>query len=151
MSRYEIVRSALIDAEPAALYAQVIDFRNWTAWSPWEDLNPDMRREYSGEPSGPGARYAWEGRKSGTGTMEILTSRPDEQIDIDLRFTKPFRAINPTTFTFAQEDEGTRVTWTMRGEHRGLGALIARVLRINAKVGADFEKGLARLAEVVSG
>ena len=47
-----------------------------------------------------GARYAWSGnRKAGSGTMEIVASTAPNSIKIRLEFTKPFKAVNPTTFT----------------------------------------------------
>ena len=50
------------------VHALVNDFHEWQQWSPWEDLDPQMRRTYSGPDAGVGAAYAWEGnRKAGQG------------------------------------------------------------------------------------
>ena len=57
---------------------RIVDFRRWPAWSPWEDVDPDLRRTYSGPDSGVGAAYAWEGnRKAGKGRMEIVDVADD--------------------------------------------------------------------------
>ena len=40
---------------------QLDDFRHWTAWSPWEDLDPQRQRDYSGAERGLGAAYQWAG------------------------------------------------------------------------------------------
>ena len=66
------MREATIPAPRDAVYALLVDFHRWTEWSPWEDLDPDLYRTYSGPPSGVGAVYEWVGnRKAGAGRMEI--------------------------------------------------------------------------------
>jgi hypothetical protein len=37
-SEFRIARSATIAAPPADVFAQVNDFHNWDAWSPWAGL-----------------------------------------------------------------------------------------------------------------
>jgi polyketide cyclase/dehydrase/lipid transport protein len=149
MSTYEVVRSTTIATEPARVHALVDDLREWTAWSPWEDLDPDLRRTYSGPGSGVGARYAWQGnRKAGQGTMEITGSAP-ERIDVDLVFMKPFDSASKVTFDLVPVAGGTEVTWTMRGEQKGLWGVVGKVVSMDRLVGKDFEKGLARLKGVL--
>ena len=58
-AEFRIERSTKIVAQPADIFAQVNDFHNWPAWSPWEKLDPDMKRTYSGPAAGPGSVYEW--------------------------------------------------------------------------------------------
>ena len=75
MSAFGIARSATIRADPARVHALVDDFHRWTSWSPWEELDPALRRTYSGPDSGVGAHYAWAGnRRAGRGSMVITSS-----------------------------------------------------------------------------
>src|SRR5262249_35713016 len=74
--RFQVRRSAAIKAKPEAVYALVEDFHRWGQWSPWEKLDPDMQRTYSGAQSGKGAIYGWEGKKAGAGRMEIADATP---------------------------------------------------------------------------
>ena len=60
-SNYVVQRSTTINADPDRIYHQVADFHEWPKWSPWEDLDPQMQRTYSGPQAGTGATYAWEG------------------------------------------------------------------------------------------
>ncbi|MGY5319425.1 SRPBCC family protein [Neomicrococcus lactis] len=85
-------------------------------------------------------------QKSGTGSMEITSVAPNREIDVDLRFTRPWKAINPTTFTFEPTAQGTRVTWTMRGENKGISALFAKFFNMDKMLGKDFELGLNQLS-----
>ncbi len=49
---FEVKRSLLINAPAEVVYAQVADFKAWAAWSPWDRLDPTMKRTYSGAESG---------------------------------------------------------------------------------------------------
>lgn len=151
MSTYEVTRNALIPATAADIFPLVNSFHEWTKWSPWESVDPAMDRNYSGSDSGVGAKYAWSGnRKAGSGTMEIVESTEPQSIKIRLEFTKPFKAVNPTSFTFTPSGSGTQVTWTMTGENKGVGKIFALFMNMDKMVGADFEKGLASLSGAVA-
>ena len=148
MSHFEISRSVMVQADPARIHGLVDDFHQWTAWSPWEDLDPAMRRTYSGPDAGVGARYEWSGnRKAGRGSMEIASSSPGS-IGIRLAFLKPFKATNDVEFTLVPAGTATEVTWGMKGEQTGLAGVFARFVPMDKLVGKDFEKGLARLKAV---
>lgn len=143
MPAFENARSTLVSAEPAKVRALVVDLHLWTRWSPWEELDADLQRTYSGAAEGVGARYAWAGKKAGEGTMEI-TSASDDHVALDLSFLKPFKASNKVVFRFAREGSGTRVTWTMSGTRNVLLAVMGKLFLDNA-IGKDFDRGLAKL------
>jgi hypothetical protein len=137
-------------AAPAdRIFLLVSNFQQWTRWSPWEELDPDLERAYSGPESGVGATYAWSGnRKAGAGRMEITHAEPDRQVRIDLEFLKPFKSHNTTTFDLAPVDDGTtEVTWTMVGPRPLLMKVLGFVLNPEKLAGNDMEKGLVRLEE----
>ena len=52
---FEVSRSETINAEPARVHALIDDFHEWTEWSPWEDVDPDLQRTYTGPDPGVGA------------------------------------------------------------------------------------------------
>ena len=146
MADFEVVRSATIAADPVRVHGLIDDFRQWRKWSPWEDIDPELEREYSGPASGVGARYAWAGnRKAGKGNMEILDSAP-ERVELRLTFEKPWKATNKVVFDLDPAGEGgTDVSWRMTGTNKGFAALFSKVFSMDRMVGKDFEKGLARL------
>ena len=51
---FRIERTILVDAPPEAAFARVNDFHRWTEWSPWEGIDPAMKRTYGGPPAGVG-------------------------------------------------------------------------------------------------
>ncbi|MBF6077717.1 SRPBCC family protein [Nocardia beijingensis] len=149
MAEFEVVRSAVITADPARVHGLINDFRKWVEWSPWEDLDPQLQRSYSGAESGVGARYAWSGnRKAGAGSMEIIGSA-DREISVRLEFLKPMKATNMVTFLLDPVETGTEVTWRMTGRQTGLMGVIGKFIPMDKFVGRDFEKGLARMQEAV--
>ena len=145
MGSFSISRATTIAADPALVHRLVTDFHEWQTWSPWEGLDPELERTYSGADAGVGAHYAWSGnRKAGQGTMEITGSTP-EQVDVALTFVKPFRSSSVVSFTLAADGDATQVTWAMTGEQKGLAAVLGKVVPMDRLVGKDFERGLAQL------
>jgi len=148
MADFEVVRSTTVNAPRAKVHALVNDFHEWTAWSPWEDVDPAMQRKYSGARSGVGAGYSWRGnRKAGAGAMEITSSTPEE-IGIALSFLKPVKAENRIEFELTEAAGATTVTWRMTGQQTGLTALFGKLVPMDKMVGKDFEKGLRQLKHV---
>ena len=140
---FHIERSVTMTAPPEAALAQVNDFHAWSAWSPWEKLDPNMTRSYDGAPAGVGAKYAWVGNKEvGEGRMTIEKSSP-AQVVIKLEFLKPFQATNTATFTFVKTPEGNKTTWAMDGSNNFVGKAFHLVMNMDKMIGPDFERGLA--------
>lgn len=138
-------RSTVIGAPPDRILPHLIDFRNWISWSPWEKVDPNLKRSYSGAASGVGAKYAWEGgSKAGTGTMEILEVS-NTGVKIDLRFIKPWKAECIAQFHFNPQPDGTQVRWTMDGPNSFMGKLFSLFMDMDKLIGKDFETGLAGL------
>ncbi|HVU49529.1 MAG TPA: SRPBCC family protein [Polyangia bacterium] len=146
-ARFRIERSIAIAAPPERAFAHVNDFRNWVGWSPWEKMDPAMKKTFEGEAAGAGAIYSWAGNaKVGEGRMTIERSEAPSVVGLKLEFLKPWQATNATTFSFVPAEGGTKVTWAMEGENRTFGAkALAVVMNMDKLVGRDFERGLASL------
>ena len=147
---YTVVRTTTVHAPAETVRAMIHDFHLWPQWSPWEDLDPAMRRTYSGPDSGAGAGYAWDGnRRAGRGSMTVTADRPD-QVDIDLSFEKPFPSRSRIEFVLTPAGaSSTIVEWRMHGELSGVMRVFSVVRSMDAMIGPDFEKGLARLKRAV--
>lgn len=148
-SEFQVKRAVVMAAPPSVAFAQVADFARWSEWSPWAKLDPAMKTTLSGAPAAAGHAYAWAGNdKVGEGRMTILSTQPGERVEIRLEFLKPWAATNLTTFTFAPEDAGTRVTWTMSGHANFMMKAICLFGDMDKMVGGDFERGLAAMKGV---
>lgn len=149
---FRVARSATIAAPAEVVFAQLEDFRAWRAWSPWEDLDPDLRRTYGGPASGAGATYHWTGnRQVGEGNMEITESEPPRRLALRIAFIRPIATSNDIEFTLtpaAGATDAVTVTWTMTGDRNFMMKAFSLVMDMDTVVGRDFEKGLARLKAV---
>jgi uncharacterized protein YndB with AHSA1/START domain len=146
---FRIERSATIEAPEDIVYANVSNFHEWAAWSPWDRLDPDMEKLFEGPESGVGASYHWSGNDdAGEGRMTIIDAQPAERVVIQLDFIKPWEASHVTRFELSPVAEGTHVTWTMEGENDFIGKAASVFMNMDQVVGGDFEKGLASLREV---
>ncbi|MES2692434.1 MAG: SRPBCC family protein [Verrucomicrobiota bacterium] len=145
-AQFVVERNGTVSAPPAAVFPYVNDFQKWGAWSPWEKLDPNLKRTFSGPAAGVGAVYEWAGNKqAGEGRMTITESRPSDLVRIKLEFLKPFTATNTTIFTFTPIGEQTAVNWRMTGEKNFLFKLVGLFMSMDKMVGKDFEKGLMQL------
>ena len=61
-------RTATIKAPPENIFVLFDDLHSWGAWSPWEKVDPALKRNYSGAPKGEGAVYEWQGNNKVGGT-----------------------------------------------------------------------------------
>jgi uncharacterized protein YndB with AHSA1/START domain len=150
---FRMQRSMLIEAPPEKVFALISDFKQWPAWSPWEKLDPNMKRTHSGAERGVGAAYDWDSpTKAGTGRMEIKQAVPASNVTIQLNFIKPFAAQNTAEFTLqGQANNTTQVTWAMYGPNPYLAKLMQVFISMDSMVGKDFEEGLGNLKRVVEG
>jgi hypothetical protein len=148
-SQYRVERTATIAAPAPVVFAQVNDFHNWEAWSPWAKIDPAMKQTYEGAAAGTGAIYRWAGNTEvGEGRMTISESRPGDLIRVSLEFLKPFASTATAEFTFKPQGDQTVVTWSMTGGRNFMAKAVHLVLNIDRLIGEQFEKGLAQMKAV---
>lgn len=146
---FRLQRSAIINAPSEKIFPFITDLHQWMAWSPWEKLDPQLRRSYGGASQGTGARYDWEGNsKVGTGSMEIMEAAP-LRITLKLDFIKPFEAHNVAEFTLEPRDGATNVTWAMYGPQPFMAKVMGLFMNCEKMVGPQFETGLSNLKTIV--
>ena len=143
---FRVERSVSIKAGPDKIFPYLDDFNRWAAWSPWEKLDPSMKRSFSGAASGKGAAYAWEGNsKVGAGRMEITDATAPTRLLIKLDFIRPFEGHNTAEYTLEPAGDTTKVTWAMFGPAPYISKLIGVFVSMDSMIGKDFEAGLANL------
>jgi uncharacterized protein YndB with AHSA1/START domain len=146
---FRVARSKRIDAPPEAIYPLIEDFHRWASWSPYEKVDPDMKRTFGGAKSGVGAEYAWEGnRKAGVGSMRITEASAPSRVVIALEFTKPFEASNVAEFTLTPVGGSTEVTWAMDGRNNLPSKVMSIFVDMDELIGTDFATGLENLGSV---
>ncbi len=148
---FRITRSRSIHAPASVLFEQVDVLQNWSAWSPFDRADSDMKRTFAGPTSGVGASCSWDCPKSGAGSMTTIESRPNELVRFDLHFTKPFKADNIAEFTFRPEGNATLVTWSMIGKNNFFAKAFGLFVDCDKMVGGMFADGLKTMEETRTG
>jgi len=144
-----VERSIVINAPQAQLFDALNGFKRFNEFSPWAALDPNTQYSYAGPESGVGAQMSWlsTDSKVGSGTNEIIESKKPDLIRTRLTFGDQPPA--EASFRFEPAEAGTRVTW---GFSCDLGSNpLARYfgLMFDKWIGGDYEKGLARLKQVM--
>jgi hypothetical protein len=143
--KFRVERRIVIDAAPDRIHRLVNRFREWPAWTAWnENRYPGMQVSFVGPDEGVGAKYHWTGEASGTGDMEITASDPARGIEYDLSFENG-EMLSTGAIEYVPEGESTRVTWHAAGDlgWNPVGRYFG--LLLDGMMGPDLEKGLANL------
>jgi len=138
-----VERSAVIQAQPAAIFPLLNDFRKFNQWSPWAARDPEATYAYTGPDQGVGARMTWQSQQHGAGSQEIVTSVPSDTVAtaLDLGAMGTAKA----GYTLKAEGGATRVTWNLETNLPYNPAARWMGLMFDRWIGADYEAGLARL------
>ena len=148
-NQFRVQRSLAIKAPAEKNYGQIVDFKAWRAWSPYEKKDPDMKRTLSGASSGKGAVYEWDGNKNvGAGRMEVIEASAPSIVKIKLDFPKPFEGHNTAEFTMIPSGDTTNVTWAMYGPSPFMMKVMGTFMNMDKMIGDDFAVGLATLKAV---
>lgn len=143
---FRIERSVVIQSPPEKIFPLIINFHQWELWSPWEKIDPQIQRTYSGAPEGRGAIYEWKGNKDiGQGRMEITEVIPLANSTLKLDFITPFEAHNSVEFTLQPQGKATLVTQAMYGPSPYISKIMGLFFSMEKMVGTKYEEGLANL------
>jgi uncharacterized protein YndB with AHSA1/START domain len=146
---FRVQRAKSIQAPPEKIFALINDFQKWGSWSPYEKMDPTMKRTHSGAANGKGAVYAWAGKgKVGEGRMEITDTSAPSKVTIKLDFFKPFKGHNVAEFTLEAKGDSTNVTWATHGPQSYVAKAMTIFISMDSLVGKDFEAGLANMKAI---
>ncbi len=142
-------RSVVIDASPDAIFPLLNDLRAMRDWAPWYERDPQAEFRYEGPEAGVGATVHWQSDhpEVGSGTQEIIESRPGEYVRTRLDFGAQGEA--EAWFALAEVAGGTEVTWGFVTDfgNNVIGRYFGLVLE--SMLAPDYEAGLAKLKRVV--
>lgn len=144
-----VERSVEIKAPQAQIFEMINSFKRFNEFSPWAGLDPNMQLAYEGPESGVGAKMRWASTNDrvGSGSNEIVESTAPNLVRTKLDFGD--QDTGEASFELEAVDGGTHVTWAFDTD---LGNNpIARYfgLMFDKWIGADYEKGLGKLKEIM--
>lgn len=142
---FRVQRSVVVDAPAARLQPLISDIHAFNTWNPFNQKDPNIRGEYRGPQSGPGAQYLFAGNSEvGKGSVTVVDVSPS-RVAMKLEMIEPMNAHNDVEFVLQPQGTRTHVTWTMQGQQPYVAKVIGLFLDMDRMVGGEFEKGLAQL------
>ncbi len=141
-------RSRVIAAPAEKIYPLLADPREWKRWSPWFDADPSMQMSFSGPEKGEGAKWSWESKTEGGGSMKFEKAQENRLLSYSMVFSSGTPARGSFELTPIAPNQ-TKVQWRFEGDAgwnplaRWFGLLMDKM------VGPYFEKGLSKLASQV--
>jgi hypothetical protein len=143
-----IERSAFVAASPSAVYTQLVSSQGFHSINPFVQMHPDLKITMTGPAQGIAATYAWSG-SAGTGSQTIVQLEPDAKVVMQLDMG--FRGKPVQTFLIKPSAIGSTVTWVQDADlgYNPIARMIG--LTLDNKLGPVYERGLARLNQVLAG
>lgn len=149
-NEFEFSRSKVIKAPTSMVFNKVNDFKNWPSFSPWIEQEPGANLIYGDKTSGVDGNYAWNGDILGEGSMTTTGVEKDKSITQHISFIKPFESESDITWTFENTDEGTEVTWGMKGKQDFMTKMYTTFAgSIEENTSPDFDRGLFKLDSII--
>jgi carbon monoxide dehydrogenase subunit G len=142
-----VTRSIDISAPPDTVFAIVGDLRRFNEFSPWADIDPDIKYTYEGPESGVGQLMKWSSDNAdvGSGSQTIVRYEPATFVESQLDFG--MQGKSTASFDLVPSTAGTNVTWTFNSDLEGIPAKWFGLM-FDRWIGADYEMGLAKLKTV---
>lgn len=145
-------RSGVIQASADRIFPYISNLRRGGDWSPYEKVDPNMKKNFIGEDGQVGSTMEFEGNNDvGSGKIEILKVIPNETVELKLTMIKPFYGENQIVYKLSPEGNGTKFTWAMSGEGGFMGKLMSVLIDCEKMIGDQFSQGIDNLKTVVEG
>jgi len=144
---FNVEKTIIINKPVKDVMNRVGNLNDYSLWNPWQQADPSSKKSVTGTPHTPGHKYAWQGKKTGVGSL-TLNNLDEKHIHFDLEFFKPWKSKAKDNWLFEHWGDGdTKVTWQNSGE---LPWPIARLMgpMINKNLNHQFETGLNNLKKL---
>lgn len=146
---YKVEREVIIEAPKATIFKHISDYNNWKIWSPWINKDTNAVYNYSEQQGDVGASQSWEGNENiGVGSMETSKIEGNSLLEYKLKFKEPWEMESYGGFKLEDVAEGTKVTWTDKGDIPFGQRAFMVFMNMDKMIGPDFESGLNKLKEV---
>lgn len=149
---YSVEREVLIDKPRQEVYDYVRFLKHQDNFSSWSQMDPEMKKTFSGTDGQVGFVSAWESENPdvGVGEQEIIDMDEGRRIEYALRFKEPFEASDKAYFQLESVDANqTKVIWGFEGYMAYPMNSMLLVMDMEGLIGNDFSEGLDRLKAIL--
>ncbi|MEP3837067.1 MAG: GyrI-like domain-containing protein [Algibacter sp.] len=146
---FEVSRTRTINAPAAVVYNNVIDFKNWEAWSSWAEADPDMTITLAEQTKGVNGSYSWED-KDGIGTLKTTQTVVNNSIHQQMQFAD-FPSSDISWHFEPNKNGTTDVTWKISGKDLPFGfkAFTTFMGGMEKQIAPHYERSLEKLDSIV--
>ncbi|KMQ64676.1 polyketide cyclase [Chryseobacterium angstadtii] len=144
-------KSISINAPTETVWHQTNTLKAMDQWSPWNDLDPGMKKDWSGTTGQIGEKVCWDSQKeaAGKGCQEIKKiDAAGKRIDTDIQFLTPYKSEAHTYVKIIPEGSGSKVTWGFISKIPYPFTVMKMFTNMEGAIGKDYQKGLSRLKEL---
>lgn len=119
-------------------------------WSPWNDHDPNMKKEMTGIDGTVGALQSWTSDVEGVGvgSQTIATIEKPTLFETKLDFMKPRESHGMAYIKLVSNGKATKATWGMKGHLPYPFNTMILVMNINKMMGKDWDNGLDKLKKL---
>lgn len=146
---YEISREITIATPPDVIFPYINNTQKANRWMPWFDNDPNLKINYTGPEEGIGSASNWVSTgPMGVGETQIIESVLNEAVKTKLTYKEPMTMEQTASLTLTPAESSTVVRWSVVGKNNFIGRLMCVFMDMDEMVGAEFEKGLAKLKTI---
>jgi hypothetical protein len=149
---YRVEREITINRPAPEIYAYARNLKNQNDWGPWFKKEPTMKQEFRGTDGEIGFVSHWTGdsEEVGEGEQEIKRLVPDQRIDTELRFLRPFEAKADAHMLLEPAGSShTKVRWGINGAMPRPFNAMGLFLDFDTLMGKDLDEGLSGLKSIM--
>lgn len=147
-----VKRDVTIKKSKSEVFDYVKYLKNQDEFATWSQIDPNMKKEFTGIDGTVGFVSAWDSNHPdvGKGEQEIINIDLGNQIDYELRFLEPWESTSTATMEFSSIDSvTTNVSWDLKGDMPYPMNLMLLFIDMDETVGGDLEKGLNSLKGIL--
>ena len=68
---YSVEQTIVINKPAKEVMSRIGNLNDYALWNPWQQADPNSKKTITGSPDTPGHTYAWEGKKTGMGSLTL--------------------------------------------------------------------------------
>ncbi len=149
---YAVEREVSINKPLADVFAYVRNIKNQNYYSVWNLKDPNSKQDFKGTDGTVGFIASWDSKNDevGQGEQEIKNIVEGSRIDMELRFTRPFKATDHGyLITESVNENQTKVKWGFTGKMDYPMNLMLVLMDMEGMIGNDMQAGLTNLKNIL--
>ena len=143
-------KSVAINAPITTVWNNINSLSAMDKWSPWNEKDPNMKKDWTGTDGTPGAKQSWTSdvKDVGEGSQTIVNLNEPNGIETRLDFIKPFKSTADAYVKLQEENDKTTATWGFKSKMPYPMNLMKLFMNFEKNMDVQFGSGLDKLKEI---